>query len=111
MRYVGESKVDRVTTKYICRVLCLVDESNPLYDESMRGAYAVVCCVANSITTAVALIKSEFSKFDLTLAGFDYLHAVQMLDRELSEYEEKLIEAAKIYPVQYKNVHYFPDLM
>ncbi|GLQ22523.1 hypothetical protein GCM10007853_03970 [Algimonas ampicilliniresistens] len=95
---------------YVARAICSVRAENPEYDRGMRGAYLGVLCRALSISDAASLISNEFEALDLNLVGFELIVDHRYLDRSLSEYEKDLLEELDIFPIQYRNVHYFsPD--
>ena len=81
---------------------------NPEFNKGMRGAYSVVAGRAENLMSAIEAIEIEFSESCLSLRGFDYIFQIDFLDRQLSEYEVRLIERLDLYPVQFENVHYFP---
>lgn len=69
------------------------------------GAYAGVACRATTIANAVQLIASEFLENGYALLGFETLLPVGSLDREMTDYENELVEATAVYPVQFRDVH------
>jgi len=106
------SLIDNVTAKsnYVGRAFCSVMPSNPEFKKGMRGALITVVCRSESLKHAVEDISAELSESLLSVEGFEYIFNEAFIDRELSGYEELLIERLASYPVQFENVHYFkPD--
>lgn len=92
------------------KAFCTLSNCRPEYQEGFRGAYVVFVCSAVSISEASRLIETELFESELILKGFEYFFDVDHMDRQPSEYEEKLISRLDSYPVQFENVHFFkPD--
>lgn len=59
---------------------------------------------------AIALISAELDENGYELLGFESFLPADVLDRELTNYEQELVSATSSYPVQFKDVHlYKPD--
>lgn len=99
---------EAVKETFCGRAFLSVMQSNSEYANGMRGACSVVVVRASDIVVATDLIYTEFEENALSLRGFDYLFDVNFMDRLPSDYENHLIARLGTYPVQFKNVHYFP---
>ena len=73
--------------------------------EGFTGAFAGVACLANDVAEAVDSLAKEFNEHGYELIGFENFLPVSVLERELTPYEEGLVEAATSYPVQFKDLH------
>lgn len=85
-------------------VLMLAEE-NSKRSEGFIGAFSGFACKTLDIAEAVRLLCEEFKESGYLLIGIEGMTLVNMLDRELTSYEEGLIAATAEYPVQFKNVH------
>lgn len=72
-----------------------------------RGAVVVFACQAIDIVECCRQISSELAENGLNLKGFEYLMDQAHIDREISAYEQELVDRIGSYPVQFENVHYF----
>ena len=93
---------------FVSRAFCYVKNGNEMYLEGMRGAYVNIVCKGAEISDAVVSISRELAEIDLSVVGFDFIFDQRFLDRALSQYEIMLVSKLHEYPVQYKDVHYFP---
>lgn len=82
-----------------------LSQSNTKRSEGFTGAYAGIACSAKNAVEAAALISNEFAENGYELLGFESFLPADMLDRELTDYEEELVMATNSYPVQFKDVH------
>lgn len=82
-----------------------LSESNAKRNEGFAGAFAGIACLAKDVVEATTLISSELDENGYELLGFESFLPANMLDRELTDYEEELVNATSSYPVQFKDVH------
>lgn len=79
--------------------------ANPKRSEGFIGAFAGFACRAANIAEAVEALRREFEESGYILIGIKHMLPMHMLDRQLTIYETKLLEAIDDYPVQFKDVH------
>ena len=93
---------------YHGRVFCTVLPENAEYNEGMRGAFIPICCLASSYSEAIKKIESELLEIQLKLDGADDFYDDRFFEGVPSKEMIELIQKLESYPVQFKDVHYFP---
>ena len=94
--------------KFSGRVFCILSKENSEYDNGMRGAYVTFACRAEDIEAATILVTQEMKDIHLIVMGFENFYDQRFMDGTPTEYERTLLEKLDSYPVQFKEVHYFP---
>lgn len=92
---------------WLGRAVCVLDGSNEQYLNGYNGAIFNFACKANNIIHCTELIFKEAQENNLVIIGFEFLSAVENMERIPSEYEQELILSTELYPVQFRNVHFF----
>lgn len=82
-----------------------LSQSNSKRNDGFTGAFAGIACFAKDVVEATTLISKEFQENGYELLGFESFLPANMLDRELTDYEQELVNATSTYPVQFKDVH------
>jgi hypothetical protein len=92
-------------TVWIGMAVLRLSQANAKRREGFTGAFAGIACLASDVVEAVRLASNELDENGYELLGFESFLPVDMLDRELTDYEEGLVSATSSYPVQFKDVH------
>ena len=94
-------------SRWFGRAFCTVGASRPEYATGHRGATFTFACAAPTLLECASLVCSEAVENQLEVRGFEYLMQEEFMDRDISPYEVELAEQLPVYPVQFKNVHFF----
>ena len=74
----------------------------------MRGAFVPVCCLAMKYSGAIQIIEAELLEIHLKLVGVEELYDERYFHGIPSDEMKDLIQKLDLYPVQFREVHYFP---
>jgi hypothetical protein len=92
---------------WIGTAFCALGRGHDQSDLGFRGAYVPFACEASDIVECCRILASELADNKLTLKGLSDLTDVTYHAAALTEYQQRLINRLKGYPVQFENVHYF----
>lgn len=87
------------------RAVLLLADGNPERNKGFIGAFCGFACAADSLAEAVTLLDRELKDAGYLVVGLEDALMANMLERPLTDYEKELVEATKVYPVQFKNIH------
>jgi hypothetical protein len=86
---------------------CTLGTDHDQSDLGYRGAYVPFACEAPDIVECCRLLASELADSKLVLNGLSDLTDAKYHNRALTDYQQRLVERLKGYPVQFENVHFF----
>ena len=77
--------------------------------EGLIGGYGFVAVRSQCIEEAVGLLRRELAEGGSDLVGFDWFHRLQDNERSLESLDEELVGQIDIYPVQFRDFHWFSE--
>ena len=92
---------------WLGRAFCTLIRGSEKHSLDSIGGLLTFACRAGGIVDATVLIQKECLENDLIVMGFEYLMCKAYMDRELSDYENLLVERLLSYPVQFHDLHTF----
>ena len=75
--------------------------------QGLIGEYGFVACLSKDICDCVTLVCTELIAGGAIVVGFEYLLRTSDYEEELTDYHMELIEKLEIYPVQFRDIHWF----